>query len=100
MVDSADNGCSIAFDPMPEPPTNEAGALIPQTPVHVRVLTFLQDKWKLVDCALKTHLACATRGNPAAKRLFEKQDWRFYAAIVDRFQLRENSYRFATLANL
>ena len=64
----------------------------------------MQDKWKLADRALKTHLARATRGNPAAKRLFKKQDWKnsrdIYAAIVDRFQLRENSYRIATLANL
>ena len=63
MADSVDNRCSIAFDPMPEPPMDEEGTLIPQ------------------------------------KRLFEKQDWKnardFYAAIVDRFQLRENSYRVA-----
>ena len=73
MADSVDNGCSIAFDPLPEPPTDEEGTPIPQTPAQVRALTILQDKWKLADRALKTHLARATRGNPAAKRLFEKR---------------------------
>ena len=47
MADSADNGCSIAFNPMPEPPTDEEGTPIPQTPLQVRALTSLQAKWKL-----------------------------------------------------
>ena len=70
MVDSVDNGCSITFVPMPDPPTDEEGTPIPQTPAQVRALTILQDKWKLVDRALKTHLTRATGGDPAAKMLF------------------------------
>ena len=100
MADSVDNDCSIAF----EAAHGRRGNSNPQTSAQVRALTVLQDKWKLAYRALKTHLARATRGNPAAKRLFEKQDWKnardFYAAIVDRFQLRKNSYRVATSANL
>ena len=60
MVDSVDNGCSIAFDPIPEPPTDEEGTLIPQTLAQVRALTILQDKWKLADRVLETHMARVT----------------------------------------
>ena len=44
IVDSVNNDCSIAVDPMPESPTDEEGTPIPQTPAQVRELTILQDQ--------------------------------------------------------
>ena len=38
MADSVDNGCSIAFDPMSEPPTDEEETPIPQTPADTECL--------------------------------------------------------------
>ena len=95
MVASVDNDCFIAFDPMTKPPTDEEGSLFPQTPAQVRALSILQDRRKLANRELKTHLARATRGNPAEKRLFEKQNWKnarnFYSTIVDQYQLRKKA---------
>ena len=41
---AVDNGCSIAFDPMPEPPTDEEGTPIPRTPAKWLRPLLAQDK--------------------------------------------------------
>ena len=69
MADSVDNGCSIAFDPMPGPSTDEEGNPIPQTPAQVRALTILQEAGRL--CTQNSLGSCHQR-KPRSKKAFRE----------------------------